>query len=140
LSGGKVLIVLGDDLSDVPETFGSDADLFVYLGTSLGPAARNAHFILPVTTFAEQEGTFTNFEGRVQRFWPALMAPPLARPAWQVLGVVLAGLGDSDAPASASAAFLRLGQIFDEFAGLSYEVIGSRGALLNEPLKLAGKS
>jgi hypothetical protein len=40
----------------------------------------DAHFVLPVTTFAEQEGTFTNFEGRVQRFWPALQAPPLARP------------------------------------------------------------
>ena len=69
---------------------------------------------------------------------PMLMPPPLARPAWQVLGVLLAGLGDGDAPASAASAFLRLGQLYDPFAGLSYETLGARGALLNEPVRIAG--
>jgi NADH-quinone oxidoreductase subunit G len=138
-AGAQMLIVLGDDLADAPPEFGTNADLFVYFGTSLSPAVRNAHFVLPITTFAEQEGTFTNFEGRVQRFWPALQPPPLARPAWQILGVLLAGLDDADAPPSASSAFQRVSQLHDEFAGLSYESIGSRGALLNEPVKIAGK-
>jgi NADH-quinone oxidoreductase subunit G len=138
--GAKVLLVLGDELADAPADFGKDADLFVYLGTTLSPAARNAHFVLPITTFAEQEGTFINFEGRVQRFWPALQSPPLARPAWQVLGVLLSGLGDGDAPASAASAFLRIGQLHDEFAGMAYETIGARGALLNEPVRIAGGS
>jgi NADH-quinone oxidoreductase subunit G len=132
-----VLIVLGDELADQPENFGADAELFVYLGEHLSPAARNAHFVLPLTTFAEQEGTFTNHEGRAQRFWPALQAPGLARPAWQVLGVILAGLESSQAPASAADAFLILGEHYAEFRGLSYEAIGARGALLNEPVKLA---
>ncbi len=100
-------------------------------------AARNAHFVLPVSTFAEQEGTFTNHEGRVQRFWPALNPPPQARPAWQVLGVILAGLDDAPAPASAADAFLRLADLHAELGGLSYDVIGTRGALVNEPIKLA---
>ena len=138
VNGGKVLIVLNDDLADAPADFGKDADLFVYFGSRISAAARNAHFVLPITTFAEQEGTFTNFEGRVQRFWPALMPPPLARPAWQILGVLLAGLGDGDAPASAAQAFMLLGQHFSEYAGMSYDTIGSRGALLNEPMKIAG--
>jgi predicted molibdopterin-dependent oxidoreductase YjgC len=132
-----VLIVLGDELADQPDDFGADADLFIYLGEHLAPAARNADFILPVTTFAEQEGTFTNHEGRAQRFWPALQAPGLARPAWQVLGVILAGLEVGQAPASAADAFLILGEHYDEFRGLSYEALGARGALLNEPIKLA---
>jgi NADH-quinone oxidoreductase subunit G len=127
---GKVLLVVGEDLMGDAETLGRDAGLFVYLGGAPGPAARNADFILPVTTFAEQEGTFTNFEGRVQRFWPALEPPPLARPAWQVLGVLLAGLEDAPAPASAAAAFLRVGQLHEAFAGLTYERLGARGALL----------
>ncbi len=131
-----VLIVLGDELADLPADFGRDASLFVYLGHRLQPAARNAHFVLPVSTFAEQEGTFTNFEGRVQRFWPALQPPPLARPAWQVLGVLLAGLDDGPAPADAANAFLRVGSHFDSFAGLTYEMIGTRGALLNEPVAI----
>ncbi len=132
----KVLIVLGDELEDAPADFGADADLFIYLGATLSPAARNAHFVLPITIFAEQEGTFTNYEGRVQRFWPALQPPPLARPAWQILGVILAGLDDAPAPASAADAFARIGTWFDEFAGLSYDTIGARGALLNEPVRI----
>src|SRR5687767_14443514 len=42
-----VLIVLGEDLDDAPANCGADADLFIYLGATLGPAARNAHFVLP---------------------------------------------------------------------------------------------
>jgi NADH-quinone oxidoreductase subunit G len=135
-SAGGVLVVMGDALGDAPEDFGAGADLFVVLGHTLAPAARNAHFVLPVTTFAEQEGTFTNFEGRVQRFWPALQATSLARPAWQVLGVVLAGLEDGQAPADAASAFLRIGGLYDSFAGLSYDTIGTRGALINDTVRL----
>ncbi len=136
-AAGGVLLVLGDDLADVPGDFAAKADLFVYLGTVESPAAAEADFVLPVTTFAEQEGTFTNFESRVQRFWPAVQAPPTARPAWQVLGVVLAGLEDGTAPASAGDAFLRLGEHFDAFSGLTYPALGTRGARLNEPVQLS---
>ncbi len=135
---GKVLLVLGDALTDQGEDFGRDASLFAYLGTEWTPAAANADFVLPVTTFAEQEGTFTNHEGRVQRFWPALQPVPLARPAWQVLGVVLAGLEDGAAPANAGSAFLRVAELYDAFGGLSYAQLGTRGALLNEPVRVTG--
>jgi NADH-quinone oxidoreductase subunit G len=137
---GGVLVVLGDDLADLPESFGRDAELFIVLGHTLSPAARNAHCVLPVTTFAEQEGTFTSYEGRVQRFWPAVHPPPLARPAWQVLGVLLAGLEDGRAPADAASAFLRLGELNEAFSGLSYELLGARGALLNEPVRLTTRA
>jgi len=134
---GGILLVLGDELADVPGDFAAKADLLVYLGTVESPAAAGADVVLPVTTFAEQEGTFTNFESRVQRFWPAVQAPPMARPAWQVLGVVLAGLEDGTAPASAGDAFLRLGEHFDAFSGLTYPALGTRGVLLNEPVQLS---
>jgi NADH-quinone oxidoreductase subunit G len=131
------LIVLGDPLADLPGEAMADATLVVYLGTAPSPAMERADFVLPVTSFAEQEGTFTNFEGRVQRFWPALTPPAMARPAWQVLGVVLAGLDDGAAPATAGDAFLRLADLYDPFGGLSYPALGTRGALLNEPVRLA---
>jgi NADH-quinone oxidoreductase subunit G len=136
-AGTGTLIVLGDALADLPADFGRDADLFVVLGHSLSAAAGNADFVLPISTFAEGEGTFTNFERRVQRFWPALQPPPLARPAWQVLGVVLAGLDDAPAPADAGSAFLRVGALHDDFSGLTYDMLGPRGALLNEPVRLS---
>ncbi len=131
------LIVLGDPLLDQPEDFAAQASLVVYLGTVESPALAAADFVLPITSYAEQEGTFTNFEGRVQRFWPALNPPPMARPAWQVLGVVLAGLDDGSAPATAGDAFLRVAELHEPFAGLSYPHLGTRGALLSEPARLA---
>jgi predicted molibdopterin-dependent oxidoreductase YjgC len=91
---------------------------------------------LPVTTFAECDGTFANHEGRVQRFWPALDAPAGARPAWQVAGVLLAGLGAAQAPADAGRAFLALAEVSDAFEGLSYEILGTQGAVLREPAML----
>jgi NADH-quinone oxidoreductase subunit G len=136
-SPAGALVVLGDTLADLPEGFADGASLVVYLGTVASPALAAADFVLPITSYAEQEGTFTNFEGRVQRFWPALNPPPMARPAWQVLGVVLAGLDDGQAPATAGDAFLRVADLYDAFGGLSYPQIGTRGALLNEPVRLA---
>jgi NADH-quinone oxidoreductase subunit G len=133
----EVLVVVGDQLADLPENFGAAAQLFIYIGHTLTGAARNAHFILPATTFAEQEGTFVNFEGRVQRFWPALLPPALARPVWQIVGVLLAGLGDGNAPASAAQAFARVSELHAAFAGIDYDTMGSRGALLNDPVRLS---
>ena len=134
----RVVITLGDELASEPPGFGTRADLFVAIATGTAGAMRDADFVLPATTFAEMEGTFTNHEGRVQRFWPALQPPPLARPAWQILGVLLAGLEPgSTAPATAADAFLRLGDWFAGYAGLSYDVIGSRGALVNDAVRFA---
>ena len=128
---GRVLITLGDGLADAADGYGADASLFLALVHGLTAAASNAHFILPVTMFAEEHGTFTNFEGRVQRFRPARQAPAQARPAWQVAGVLLAGLDRERAPADAAGAFLRLGDWHSAFAGLSWDVIGPRGAPLS---------
>ena len=119
-----VLLVVGDDLSDQPASFGEGAALYVYLGTHPSEAAAHAHFVLPLTTFAEQEGSFTNHENRVQRFWPALEAPGAARPTWLVLGALLAERTGSRPPTSAAAAF----EAIPAFGGLTYEQIGTRGA------------
>jgi NADH-quinone oxidoreductase subunit G len=136
-SHAGTLLVLGDDLSDAPEDFGARAGLFVYVGHVLTPAARNAHFVLPVTTFAEMEGSFTNADHRVQRFWPALQVPGMSRPAWQVLGVLLAGLRGSEVPATPADAFAGLGELRAEFAGLSYADLGALGRPLPRVGELA---
>jgi NADH-quinone oxidoreductase subunit G len=122
-----VLLVLGDDLQDAPADFGANASLYIYVGHVAGPAARNAHVILPATTFAEMEGSFTNVEHRVQRFWPALQVPGMARPAWQILGVLLAGIRGENAPATPADAFALLGEVRAEFAGLSFADLGAQG-------------
>jgi NADH-quinone oxidoreductase subunit G len=125
-----VLFVLGDELADAPADFGANASLFVYVGQHLAPAARNAHFVLPATTFAEMEGTFTNIQRRVQRFWPAVRAPGMARPAWQILGVLLAGISEAGAPGTAADAFATLGAVRPEFGQLAWADLGANGAVL----------
>ncbi len=138
-SGPGTLIVLGDELADQPEDFGSGAELFVYLGAHPAPAARSAHFALPVTTFAEQEGTFTNVQTRVQRFEAALRATADAQPAWRVLGSLAASLSGMPAPASAAEAFDRLAGRVAEYEGLSYGRIGTQGAAAGRPAAVAGE-
>jgi NADH-quinone oxidoreductase subunit G len=133
-----VLVVLGDALEDQAADFGKNAALYVFMGSHESEAAANARFVLPVTTFAEQEGTFTNVAGRVQRFWPGLQAPGMARPAWLVLGALVAELTETGAPRSAADAFATLADAVPAFSGLTYDDIGTRGAVVNETVSLSG--
>jgi len=135
---GGTVVVLGDALADQGAGFASGAAVFVYLGSHAGPAASGADFLFPVTTFAEQEGTFTNHARRVQRFWQGLQAPGGARPAWLVLGALAAQLRESDVPTSAAEAFRVWVAAHDAFAGLDYDALGTRGAVVNETVSMAG--
>ncbi|MCI0434707.1 MAG: 2Fe-2S iron-sulfur cluster-binding protein [Gemmatimonadetes bacterium] len=125
--GGRVVIVLGDALDDLPPDWGRDAALVVALAHTLSPALKNADFVLPIATCAEQDGVFANHEGRLQRFRPALQAPPLARPGWQVLGVLLAGLDAGPAPADAAAAFSRAARESSALEGWTWAHIAPQG-------------
>ena len=60
---------------------------------SLLPSAftRTADLVLPVTAFAETEGTFVNSQNRAQWIRPAVKPPGQAREAWRVLAA-LAGM------------------------------------------------
>ena len=133
-----VVLVLGDSLDDQLERFAPNAALVVYLGAYTSSALASADFQFPVTTFAEQEGTFTNHIGRVQRFWPALKGPGAARPAWLVLGALLAALQDEEGPSRAEQAFALVVNSVEPYEGLSYESIGAGGGATGEPVPLAG--
>jgi NADH-quinone oxidoreductase subunit G len=133
-----IVLVLGDALADQDASFGRNAALYAYFGARGGPATENAHFVLPVTTFAEQEGTFTNLHGRVQRFWPGVEAPGAARPTWFVVGALLAARAGGIAPRTAADSFARLGAQVPAFAGLTYDDLGTRGAVVNETVPLSG--
>jgi predicted molibdopterin-dependent oxidoreductase YjgC len=123
------LIVLGDELADLPDTFGESARLYLYLGSYPTKAASAADVVLPITTFAEQEGSFTNRDRRVQRFWPGLQAPGDARPAWSVLRAIVEALGGADAPGLPADAFAAAASAAPAFRGMSYDSVGTKGAV-----------
>jgi len=89
-----VVLVL-DDPDCAVETNGA----LIYLGTVLGPdaACRRAEVILPIANVAEEEGTFTNRDGRTQRYYQAKPAPGMAQPAAWVLGQLASVMGLAEA-------------------------------------------
>jgi len=115
-----VVLVL-DDPDAVVKTDGA----LIYLGTVLPPAAREAAVVLPIANVAEEEGTFVNRDGRVQRYFQAKPAPGMARPAWWALGELLP---KAERPASAADAFAQLAAAEATFAGLSHAQLGFAGA------------
>src|SRR2546423_8855823 len=83
-----VVRVLGE-----PEVTIRTAGALIYLGTILPDGARDAEVVLPIANVAEEEGSFVNRDGRVQRYFQAKPAPGMARPAWWVLAELLTALG-----------------------------------------------
>jgi len=79
---------------------------------------------------AEEDGTFVNRDGRVQRYQQAISGPGMARPAWWALGEVRELLERGAVPASAADAFAALAAEHEAFAGLTYDRLGWHGAPL----------
>jgi NADH-quinone oxidoreductase subunit G len=99
----------------------------IYVGTVLPERARDAAVVLPIANVAEEEGTFVNRDGRVQRYAQAKPAPGMARPAWWVFAQLGAALGQGEPVATAADAFARLARSVDAFRGLGYERLGFGG-------------
>src|SRR5262249_20088888 len=58
------------------------AGLVVFQGTNANATSARAHLVLPSAAYAEREGTFTNFQGHVQRFRAAFAPLGEARADW----------------------------------------------------------
>jgi NADH-quinone oxidoreductase subunit G len=104
----------------------------VFQGTSsAGEVSARAHLVLPSAAYVEREGTFTNFEGRVQRFRTALTPPGEAWPDWMILSFVGKALGFQDpvfAAERSEQVFNALAKTVPAFAGMTYRGIGDAGA------------
>lgn len=127
LQDGDVLVIADDDLTGIGADDLARASQVIVIGTTLPEPARAAAVLLPIANFSEEEGTFTNLRGRVQRFMQARPAPGLARPSWLVLGDLLGALGEQDSFYLPSDVFARIATLHPGFSGLSYESLGMRG-------------
>jgi NADH-quinone oxidoreductase subunit G len=128
LTRDDVLIIADDNLEGVDLSILAQANSILVLGTAVSErVVSRATVALPVTNFAEEDGTFTNIRGRVQRFLQARAGPGFARPVWHVAGDLLGLLGQPTAYYLASEVFASLASANPRFAGLSYETLGLRG-------------
>ncbi len=124
------------DLHHAEETF-KKLELLIVQDIFMHETAEIADVVLPATSFAEKDGTFTNSERRVQRVRKAIDPVGDSRPDWviiqdvarrvsQKLGLELEHEFDYDHPS----------QIFDEMrhlspalAGISYERLENEGGI-----------
>jgi len=70
-------------------------DLLVVADAFLNETARHAHLVLPTLQWAEEEGTLTNFEGRVLHRRKAINPPPGPRSDLTILRDLAGRLGQS---------------------------------------------
>ena len=130
LSAGDVLVVADEELAGQDAAGAAKAGAVIVVGTTLPPWARHtAAVVLPIANMAEEDGTFTNLRGRVQRFTQTKAAPGFARPSWSVLAELAPAAGRNGAGLP-SDVFAALASSHPEFNGMSYDTLGLRGRLV----------
>lgn len=127
LRDGDVLVLADEELAGVDAAKLRTASAIIVIGTVLPHGIPTPVAVLPIANVAEEEGTFTNLRGRVQRFLQAKAAPGLARPSWFALADLNAALGMQADYFLPSAVFDALSKAEPAFAGLSYETLGLQG-------------
>ncbi len=130
------LFIIGHDLAricgkETLDTLRRNVKTIVYTGTNKNLTAEAADFILPAASYAEKDGTFTNFQGRVQRIRKAFEPLGDSRPSWQILIDLGKTLGMSMNYQTPEDIFNDLAKQNEAFRGLSYKEIGTLGRLLN---------
>jgi NADH-quinone oxidoreductase subunit G len=128
----KVLVLQGPELLRAPEAVEatSKVPFIAVMATHEGPELDRAHAVLPAAFWAEVDGTFTNYQRRVQRIRRAVVAPGGALPRWDLAGGLLQRLGRPLGAATAREVFALLAKAVPGYAGLDYKAIGAQGRAL----------
>ncbi|MGQ9819191.1 MAG: molybdopterin-dependent oxidoreductase [Candidatus Kapaibacteriales bacterium] len=156
----KAMFVMEEDFSTIPDIFNvlADLDLLIALQYNFNKVSEYADIILPVTTFAEMEGTFVNVNRRVQHFTPALVTAGNLRfmglkmsrldkfgayndrwtqheirdikPSWVVIQLLANKFNAGWSFQSAEAVFLEIAQRFESFRELNYEALDEYGGIV----------
>jgi predicted molibdopterin-dependent oxidoreductase YjgC len=98
--------------------------------------AKRAHVLLPGTMHWEQDGTFVNVDGRVQRIRPVVAAPGEAAPAMDLLQDLFnqhppGGSGTL----SGDGVFRQLAAEIPAFRDMTYRDVGDRGLPVSSAAK-----
>ena len=125
-ANAKALFVAGDKSPDDAALAAAIAKAQVSVVQAMNetPAVAAAGFVLPATPHSEANGSFTNFEGRVQRFQEAYPPRANARPHWRLALDLWIGLGFAGRYRTAREVFLDLGQRVPELAKINWDDLG----------------
>jgi predicted molibdopterin-dependent oxidoreductase YjgC len=124
VEGGKLkaLYLVGRNPLDPSLAFGAQAleklRLLVVQDVFMTETAKMAHVILPASSFAEKEGTFTNLERRIQKL--IRLRPPLAQSKsdFEILLQLLSLLESPIAGDTPEAVFEEIGSLLPHYQGV----------------------
>ncbi len=91
------------------------------------PALEQATLVFPAASVAEQDGTYINYAGRVQRVKRAFFPKGAAQPHGAVAREVLRQMGQAAPPETAAGTFKQLAASVKEFEGLTWAGLDPRG-------------
>ncbi len=97
--------------------------------------ARQASIVIPVAAWSEEQGTYTNYSGRLQMTNRAVMPPGEARPL-HVMMAELLNLSGLQVPHDPSALFDWMSREVSVYNGIDYESISVLGAMLGQPVEV----
>ncbi len=126
------LIVFGQDLNarldeaKLKKAMGKAA-WTLFIGSNHNLTSETAAYVLPAATHIEKEGTFTNFEGVIQKFDKVLEPAGEARAEWQILEALGRGLGLHMTYECAGDIFEELSLKVPFFKDLTYEKLDTGG-------------
>jgi len=134
-SGGvKALVLQGQDLLKDPVVAEVIAKVpFVaVMASHERPDLDKAHVVLPVAVWAELDGTFTNYQRRVQRIRRAVPAPGAAVPRWELAAGLITRLGEPVPVSSARDVFTLIARDIKVYAGLDHRAVGATGRAIGD--------
>jgi predicted molibdopterin-dependent oxidoreductase YjgC len=123
----KALYVIGEnpmlsepDLNHAKEAL-ARLEMLVVQDIFLTETAQLADVVLPATSFAEKDGTFTNTERRVQRVRKALDPPGAARSDWEIIMEISTRLGYPMSYKSSAEIMTEIAQLTPIYGGIDYD-------------------
>ncbi|HKD67037.1 MAG TPA: 2Fe-2S iron-sulfur cluster-binding protein [Candidatus Binataceae bacterium] len=131
----KTLIVLRADAAralgeeEFIKRFGA-LDYMLVFDTDANNTVQMANQVIPIASYPELEGSFTNFQGVVQRLNRAFDPPGEAKPAIEAITDLSMVLDGVERPQSAERIFAEIAAREPAFAGLAFDSLGHNGMKL----------
>jgi len=117
-----LLWIAGVDLVGDGETM-PYADFTVVSELFLTATAQAADVVLPAQSFLEREGTFTNGERRVQRYYRAVPPAGQSKADWQIFAMVGEKSGQGKVKASPSLVMNEIARNVNHYTGITYQAL-----------------
>jgi NADH-quinone oxidoreductase subunit G len=126
----KTLLVFGEDVTKQGISAELVGKLETLIVSDILPNATTAlaHYLLPGCAHAEKRGTFTNINGRLQKFMKAIEPKGDARAEWEFLHELVFNTCGQNGFVSIEGLFNQMAKDVSAFAGLTWASLSDSGA------------